>query len=133
MPSIQSLVVTDRQATPVNRTLLPQGERDGIVTLALADASGALNTERRLTIGQKRSSDRIRTTLKYKVPTTVVETVNGVPNTVVIREALVTTEFIFSTSSTEAERNNIVGEHQSMFSNTKVMIHDMVVKGEAAW
>lgn len=133
MPSIQSLVLTDRQATPVNHTLIPVGEKDGVATVALADASGALVTERRLTIGSRRTGDRIRTTIKFKVPVVAVETVNGISSPVVVREAFVDAIFTFASTSTEAERNDVVGMFSSALANTKPLVHDTLVKAQAIW
>lgn len=133
MPTLQSLVLTDRQATPVNHTLLPVGEKDGIATVALADSSGAVITERRLSIGQKRSNGRTRTTIKFKVPVVVTETVNGVSAPKIVREAYVDCTFTFSDSSTEQERNDVVGMFSSALGTTRPLVHDTVVKNQAIW
>lgn len=133
MPAIQSLAVTDRASTPVTHTLLPIGEKDGVATVAVADATGALITEKRLSIGQRRTGDRIRTTIKFKVPVVATEVVNGVSSPVVIREAFVDATFTFSTSSTEQERNDVVGMFASALQTTKPLVHDTIVKGQAVY
>lgn len=133
MPTLQSLVVTDRQATPVNYTLLPVGQKDGIATVALADSSGAVITERRMSIGQKRSNGRTRTTIRFKVPTVATEVVNGVSSPAVVREAFVDCTFTFSDMSTEAERNDVVGMFSSALLATKPLVHDSLVKNQAIW
>jgi hypothetical protein len=133
MPSIQSLVLTDRQGTPVNFTLLPIGEKDGVATVAVADATGATITEKRFSISSKRVGDRIRSTIKFKVPTVVTEVINGVSDPVVAREAFVDATFTFSSKSTEAERNDVVGMFASALAVTKPLVHDTLVKGQAVW
>lgn len=133
MPALQSLVITDRQTTPVNFTLLPAKVENGVGTVALADSSGALVTERRVSIGQRRSGDRIRTTLKLRVPVIVTETINGVAEPKVAREAFVDVTFNFSSSHSEAERNDVVGMFQSAFATNKPLVHDTIVKQQAVW
>lgn len=133
MPAIQSLVLTDRQTTPVNFTLLPISEKDGFATVAVTDASGSIITEKRFQIGNRRTGDRIRTTIKLKIPTVATETINGVASPIVIREAFVDTTFTFSTSHTEAERNDVVGMYHSAFMTTKALVHDTLVKGQGVY
>lgn len=134
MPSLQSLVLTDRQATPVNRTLLPIGSAGpGIGVVALADASGATITERRFSIGLRRSGDRVRTTMKYRCPVVVTEVINGVSTPKVVREAYVDLTFNFHNTHTEAERNDVVGEITSALAASKVLVNDTVVKGQSVY
>lgn len=133
MPNLQSLVLTDRQATPVNHTFLPVSEKDGLATVALADATGAVITEKRFTIQQKRTPGRVRTTVRLSVPTVVTETINGVSSPQVIRSALVDCSFVFADTSTMAERNDIVGMFASALATGKVLVNDTIVKGEAIW
>lgn len=131
MPQVQSLVLTDRQSTPVNYTLLPVGEKDGFATVAVADASGAMITERRFSIGLRRTTDRIRSTVKFKVPVVATEVINGVSSPKVIREAFVDATFTFASTSTEAERNDVVGMFASALATTKPLVHETLVKGSA--
>lgn len=133
MPSIQSLVLTDRQSTPVNHTLLPVSEKDGVATVALADASGAVITETRFTIASKRANGRVRTVLKLTRPSIVTETVNGVSSPRVVRTSLVECVFVFADSSTSTERNDIVGLFASALATNKPLVNDTLVKGEMIW
>lgn len=135
MPSIQSIQVTDRTpVTPVNSTLLPSGKTGtGDAIVSLADATGAAVTERRLILGNRRSGNRVRSTLKYRVPTVVTEVINGVSMPKIIRDAYVDITFNFADDSTETERNNIVGEVASMLLPAKVLVNDLVVKGQGLW
>lgn len=133
MPSIQSLVITDRQGTPVNHTLLPVGEKDGKANLALADASGAVLTEKRFSIQAKRGNGRTRVEMKLEIPVIVTETINGVSSPKVARKSLVDCAFIFSDESTQAERNDVVGMFASALATNKPLTNDVLVKGEAVW
>lgn len=133
MPSIQTLVLTDRQATPVNFTLKPVGEKDGVVTVALADSTGAVITEMRFSLSKRKSNGKTRDTIRFTMPTVVTETINGVGSPKVIRSALFEGVFVFTEEHTEAERNNFVGMVASSLLSTKPLVHDMIVKGESVW
>lgn len=133
MPNLQSLVLTDRQSTPVNYTLNPVKEEEGVGHVAATDASGALITEKRFSIGSRRSGTRVKTTLKLRIPTIVTETVNGVSVQVVQKEAFVDCTFNFSTDSTEAERNDVVGMFASALAVNKPLVHDTLVKAQSIW
>lgn len=133
MPALQSLILTDRQATPANFTLLPVKMEGNMGTVALADTSGALLTEKRFQIGQRRSGDRIRTTLKLRIPVIVTETINGVSSPRVARESFVDCVFNFPADASEAERNDVVGMFASALATTKALVHDTVVKQQAVW
>lgn len=133
MPNLQSLAVTDRAGTPVTYILLPVKEEGGTGTVALTDASGAVITEKRFSIGQRRSGSRIRSVLRLRVPTIVTEVINGVSSSAVAREAYVDCVFNFADNSTEQERNDIVGMFASALAPNKPLVHDCVVKGQAVW
>lgn len=134
MPALQSLVLTDRQTTPVNHTLLPVNKAEGgMGVVALADASGAFLTERRFSIMSRRVNGRVKTSLKLRVPTIVTEVINGVSAPSVSREAFVDCTFTFADSSTEAERNDVVGMFASALATTKPLVHDTIVKNQSVW
>lgn len=133
MPNLQSLVLTDRQATAVNHTLNPVKETDGVGTVAATDATGALITEKRFSIGTRRTNGRTRSTMKLRVPVVVTEVINGANYPKVVREAFVDCTFTFSDDSTEAERNDVVGMFASALMTTKPLVHDVLVKGQSIW
>lgn len=133
MPALQSLVITDRTATPVNFTLLPVKEDGGVGTVAVSDSTGTMISEKRFSISSRRSNGRIKSTLKFRNPTVVIEIINGVTVPKVSREAFVDCTFTFSESSTETERNDVVGMFASALLSSKALIHDTVVKGQSVW
>lgn len=133
MPALQSLTVTDRAGTPVNHVLLPVKEDNGVGVVALADASGAVITEKRLSIGQRRSGSRIRSTIRFRVPVIVTEVINGVSSSAIAREAFVDCVFNFADNSTAQERNDVVGMFSSALATNKPLIHDTIVVGQAVW
>lgn len=135
MPAFQSLVVTDRQGTPVNTTLVPS-QRDvakGTYTVALPDATGSYLSEKRFTISTRRTADRIKVSVKYRAPVVTNETINGVARPALLRESFVTALFDFHKDSLESERNNVVGEWVSAFATTKALTHDSIVKAQDVW
>lgn len=134
MPSFQSLVLTDRQSTPVNHTLTPVGEpRDGVFTVAVADATGASISEKTMSITARRVNGKQKTVEKFTFPVMVTETINGVPLLRVARvgRIVVTTEF--EDTHTLAEKNDAIGMFASAYLPSKTLVHDTVVKGEGVW
>lgn len=132
MPAFQSMVVTDRASTPVNTTLIPsQKDATGkVFTVAAADSTGAALTEKRFSISTRRTGDRIRTTLKYRVPVIAIEVINGVSSPRLMREAFVNFNFDFHKDSLESERNNVVGEVASALATGKLLVNDTIVKAQ---
>lgn len=135
MPAFQSLVLTDRQTTPVNHTLLPKGkdQSGSVYVVALPDSSGASITETRFSLGKRRTSDRSRSTLKLRKPRIVTETINGVAAPKVDLENYVDVTFNFSTRATEQERKDIVGMLESALAVAKTLVNDFVVKDQDIW
>lgn len=133
MPSLQSIQVTDRATTPVNFTLLPVSQKDGVAKVALADASGNVLSEKSLTLSTRRTAGRLRSSLRFAVPIIVNETINGVSVPRVARVGYVDCTFSFAIDSSEQERNDVVGMFASALQTSKVLVHDTVVKAQAVW
>lgn len=138
MPSLQPVVLTDRQTMPANFTLSPTGELQKIGgstigRVAVADVSGNLMSEKVLTIGSRRTAGRLRSTLRLAVPVVVTETINGVAVPRVVRTAYINLDASFALDSTEQERNDVVGMFASALQSTKVLVHDTLVKGQSIW
>lgn len=133
MPALQTLVITDRQTTPNNFTLVPLGLRDGVATVGVADATGVAISEKRLSISRRQTGKRIRTTEKWRFPTMVNEIINGVSVPSVARVAYVDVTFNFEDTHTEAERRDVVGFVYSAHAVGKTLTEDTVVKNQATW
>lgn len=133
MPTLQSLVVTDRKATPVNYTLLPVSREGDVGVVAAADASGASITEVRMSVSHRRTPTRLRSTLKLRVPVIVTEVINGVSTPKLMREAFADVVFSFSKDSLESERNDVVGMLASALGTSKVLVNDTVVKAQSVF
>lgn len=132
MPALQNLVVSDRQATPVNYTLVPDNRLDGgnIGVVSAADATGAAITKKSLSIGRKKSGNRIRITERWKFPTIVTETINGVSSPKVARTGYIDVTFNFEESHTAAERKDMLGMFHSAHNVGKVLTEGMIVNDE---
>lgn len=134
MPSIQNVVLKDRQATPVNHTFTPRSVSDGAGTVAEAAASGTAVGENRLvvsartTAGNRRKSDQ-----KFTFRKVAMSTINGVEVPQIVDTAYVTVTYDFGPNWTEAERNNIQGQVEDSQKATCLLVYNTVVKAEAVY
>lgn len=128
MPQLNNLVLTDRAATPVAHTFVPRDIVNGIGTVA--ESSGIPLGENRVAIGLNRRNQtgRFKPTVNYTFPVVQTQTINGVSTPVIVRVAYATVTFNFDATSSEAERNNVVGMVQSSLDSSKTLINDTVVK-----
>lgn len=133
MPSLQSVVLTDRAATPVNHTLVPVSAppSTGVATVAIGD--GTLVGEKKLSISTRRVNGKMKTRILLALPVVQTEVINGVSNPVVVREAWVDATFTFAATSSIQERNDAVGMFASSLATTKTLVNDVLVKGEMIW
>lgn len=129
MPSLQSLVLTDRATpTPVNHTFVPEDvTSDGKGTVV--EGNGTKVGENRFQISCRRvnGSGKYRIDLNLFVPIVQTETINGIDNPKVVRQSIVNAQFFFDPASTPAERKNVVGMFQSAFDPAKVLVNDTLV------
>lgn len=133
MPSLQNLVITDRQGTPANVTLVPDGAKDDFHTVAAADASGVAISKKRLSIKRRVSGDRIRVTEKWAFPVMVSQTINGVVVPTVARVAYVDITWNFHNTHVEAERKDVIGYIYSAHAPGKVLTEDTIQKDQDVW
>lgn len=133
MPALQTLVITDRQGSPVNFTLSPDGQKDGFSTVSVADASGVAISKKRLSIKRRVSGDRIRVTEKWAFPVMMTEVINGVSVPAVARTAYVDVTWNFQNTHLEAERKDVVGMVYSAHAPGKVLTEDTIIKDQDVW
>lgn len=127
MPQLQNLVLTDRAATPVAHTFVPRSIEGYVATVA--ESSGTPIGDNKVSISmQKTAAGRYKAVVKMAFPIVQTETINGVSRPVVVRTAYADATFNFDASSTETERNNVVGMFADAFGTGKVLINDTVVK-----
>lgn len=127
MPQLQPLVLKDR-ATPtaVDHTFSPSDISAGVG--AVVESTGVPVGNSRYTISLRQSNGRYRATIQLNVPVVANEIINGVTTPKVVRTAYADVTFTFDRTSTEAERNNLVGMLADSLAANKVLVHDTVVK-----
>jgi len=128
MPQLQSLSLTDRATpTPVSHVFVPRDiTPEGVGTVV--ESSGVPVGESRVSVSCRRSGDRFRAEVRISVPVVQNETVNGIVKPKVVRTAYANLQFVFSSDSTEQERNNIVGMLADALGTGKTLVNDTVVK-----
>jgi hypothetical protein len=127
MPQLQNLVLTDRAATPVNHTFTPRDIVTGVGTVA--ETSGLPLGDNRVSLSLTRNTNgRYKPVVKFVFPTLQTEVINGISSPKVVRTAYAELHFNFDSTSTEEERNNIVGMVQDALTSSKTLVNDTVVK-----
>lgn len=128
MPQLQNLVLTDRAGTPVNHTFAPRDiTPDGVGTVV--ESTGVPIGDNRFSVGLRRTAEgRVKATLKGVFPIVQTQTVNGISTPVVVRTAYCDITFSFDATSSEQERDDVVGMMASSLADTKVLVNDTVVK-----
>lgn len=134
MPSLQTITLTDRKATPTNIVMTPIGKtKDGYALLRHEDGGAAVG-QRTLEVGSSANgSGVVRSELKYKAPKVQSEIINGVSRPVKVGETTVVISVISGDTVTEAELNDIIGEAVSAFLPAKVLVNDTFVKRQRVW
>lgn len=127
MPQMQTLVLTDRAATPVDRVFIPRSISGNVGEVV--ESTGVPIGDSRATISMvKTSGGRFKAVFKLEVPVVQTAVVNGISAPVVVRKAYAECTFSFDEKSTEQERNDAVGMLSSGLMTSKALIHDTVVK-----
>lgn len=127
MPQLQNLILTDRATTPVAHTFTPRDIVSGVGTVV--ESTGVPIGENRFTTSlTKTAQGRYKAVLKGQFPVVQNQVLNGVTTPIVVRTAYAELTFSFDGSSTEEERNNVVGMVQSSLDKTKALTNDLVVK-----
>lgn len=127
MPQLQNVVLKDRATTPVDHTFTPRDIRDGVGTVI--ETSGVPVGNSRLSVSLRQTPQgKYKAELKLAVPTVVNEVINGVTTPAVSRTAFADVTFTFDPTSSEAERNNVVGMLADALAPAKLLVNDTVVK-----
>lgn len=127
MPQLQTLVLKDR-ATPtaVDHTFTPRDIKTGVG--AVVETTGVPVGDSRYTISLRQVNNRYKAQIQLAVPVVQNETINGIVTPKAVRTAYADLTFTFDSTSTEAERNNIVGMLADSLAASKVLVNDTVVK-----
>lgn len=131
MPALQNVVLTDREATPVAHTFVPDDIKGGIATVV--ENPGVPVGANQLSISLRKTAGKLKTRERLVVPVVQTETINGISTPKVVREGVVDCTFTFDRSSTEQERKNVVGMFMSSLDPTKVLINDVLIKGQGVY
>lgn len=132
MPALQSLVLKDREATPVNHTFNPKDMAGNVGTVA--ESTGVKIGDNLYSVSvRKTAAGKYKCQLKMVIPVVVNETINGVTVPAVSRTSYVNAEFTFDPTSTTAERNNVVGMFADSLTPSKTLVNDAVVGLQGVW
>lgn len=131
MPQLANLILTDRAATPVNRTFIPRDVVSGVG--AVVESSGVPIGNNTFTIGvTKTPAGRYKVTVRLAVPVVVTETINGVARPAVVRTSYADLTFTFDATSSEQERKDVVGMLASSLDVSK-WTNDVLTKLQAVY
>jgi len=128
MPQLQTTVLKDRKATPVDHTFTPRDIVSGVGTVIETTGVPVGNSRLSVSLSQTASSGRYKATVKLAVPVVATSVINGISTPVVQRTAFADVTFTFDSTSSEAERNDLVGMLASALAVDKPLINDAVVK-----
>lgn len=127
MPQLTSLVLKDRAATPANLTFEPRDITGNVGTVV--SSNGVPLGNKTFTVSLNRTSNgRYKAVLKGVFPVVQDQVLNGITSPVVVRTAYAELTFSFDASSTEQERNDIVGMVQSSLDADKALTNGVLVK-----
>jgi len=122
------MVINDRKSTPVAHTFTPRDIRDGVGTVIESTGVPVGNSRLSISLSQVASSGRYKAVLKLAVPVVATQVVNGVSTPVVQRTAFADVGFTFDSTSSEAERNDLVGMLANSLAVGQTLVNDTVVK-----
>jgi hypothetical protein len=131
MPAQSSIVVDDRESTPVAHTFAPRGSTADIATYR--EAGTVPVGEPTLTVRSRKSNGQYYVRLVLTVPVVVTETISGVDRSVVERVSLVDANFRFHESSTLQERKNVVGMFSNMLSASQAQLNPVLTELDMIW
>lgn len=130
MPQIATTILADREATPVNHSFVPADIAQPGSVGVLLESTGVLSNANKLTVSSRKTTGgKLKGKVTIQMP--IVEVVAGVST--VTRTGYCTFETTFDLSSTLQERKNLVGLMASALAESKVVINDTIVKGEAVF
>lgn len=127
MPQLSNLVLTDRQATPVAHTFLPRDITGGVGVVIESDGTPVGDKRVSVSLG-KSTNGRYRPEVRFTFPVVQNQTIDGITTPTVVRTAYADLKFSFDPSSTEEERNDLVGMLADALASDKTLINDTIVK-----
>jgi len=131
MPALQSIVLNDRETTPVAHTFVPRDVKSG--TGLVVRSTGVPVGEEKLTIAMRKVNDKFRGKLTLAVPVVQTQTINGISTPVLVRTAYVNLEVQFSEESSTQERTNVIGMLADALGTSKTLVHKTLVDLEGVY
>lgn len=131
MAQATSIVVNDRESTPVAHTFAPRAVSTDLA-LFVESASVPIG-ERKLSIASRKTNGKYRTRVKLENPTLVTEVVNGVNVPKVPRTAYADVTFTFDETHSLQERKNTVGMFYNALAASQTLVDASVTGLESVW
>lgn len=132
MAAITSIVVNDRESTPVAHTFVPRSVVNPNGRM-FARAAAVVAGDEKITLTTRVSGKRTINRVLLVVPILSTETVGGVPISTVVRTSVVDAEFKFEDGSTAQERANVVGMFYNALAASQTAVLKTVADGEAVF
>lgn len=130
MPSATSIVVNDRETTPVAHTFSYAGtDPNGVNQFVNSNASIIVGREK-VTVSSRTSNGKLRVKLVLTDPVVVTEVVNSVDVNKVARTGYAELVLTFDELSTLQERKNVVGMLENMLKTSQTALDAVLVNGE---
>lgn len=131
MPQLTSVVLKDRETTPVNHTFTPQELRDNVGILV--NTQGVPVGNERLGVSLRYTGKKYKAVVTLACPVVATEVVNGVSKPTVIRTAYAEVHFNFDNTSTLQERKNIAGMTADALSASQGMINAVITELQSVY
>lgn len=106
MPALTSITVADGASTPVNHEFVPAGKPVAGVS-EFRNTDGVAVGDNVLTVSSSLNARR-KVSIRFKLPQTATQTLNGVSSEIVTKTAYVRMDFDFAADSTLIERKDAV-------------------------
>jgi Zn-dependent metalloprotease len=106
MPALTTITINDGKTTPEAHAFEP-AKIDANDVAWFVETDGVAVRDNSLSVSLKKNGTVNRVRVALRMPVVVTETINGVDNDKVIREARASVDFIFAANSTVAERKDV--------------------------
>ncbi len=119
MPELTTLVLTDRESTPVDHTFTRSGGADPNGVYVMRESADVPANSSNVKLSHRRTGNgNYVTEMRAEFPVVATETINGVNSSKLLRVAFAQIKFTFSKDSTSQERKNAIGMIQSALDAT---------------
>lgn len=130
MPAATSIVVNDRETTPVAHTFSYGGTDPKGVSQFVNSNAGTIVGREKVTVSSRNSNGKLRVKLVLTDPVVVTEVVNSVDVPRVARNGYAELVLTFDEMSTLQERKNVVGMLENMLKTSQTALDAVLTNGE---